>query len=1651
MKSKFWSKLNIFKWYKNLSLKKKIIYPLIVVLLAAAAVAAVCLRKEKIYVEGSIRTPGLSYIYSDRLAPNPVHINFPAPVASMELVGKELDNTQISIFPNVAGKWVWASQYALTFAPESDWAPNTTYTVKINKSALDKNVDVKPLEYKFTTLPFSAEIISKAFYEDPTNPKIKNITFSLRFSHPVDVDDLQNQLKLKTVGGDVYGFKLTPVQYDRLVYVVSDPIQIKGEEDFLNISLKNVKNKYNNQSLAQEAKDKITIPSSSTFFKLNNVSTSIIRNEEKENRPEQILFVEFSTSVSAENLANYLDLYHYNGYCSDFNSELSKQKESDVNVPAIKNISALEHEVLPLENSHSKMHTFKYDIPQTDKKCVVAVVKRGLLSEDGFVFNKTEVRTTSPSAYPTETNIGFDGAIISMAADKRLSVVTRGIKRVEVNIARIPAHAVNHLISQSYGSFSNPYFNSYFSSDNIAENFTEKLQLNAGHPAEINYSSVNLNKYFEARKGIFIAEVKGFRKGQSYASNSDKRLIMVSDLGLIVKDNIDNSHEVLVSSFNKGEPVNNAKVEILGKNGIPVLSVYTDRNGLASVPDFKDFKKEKQPVAYIVSKGEDFSYMPLNKSDRKLDYSRFDTSGVYDYSSEDKISAFVFNDRGIYRPGEDAFFGIIVRNTSLEIPENNTIKVEVYNAHGDEVLEKTMKVSEYGLMDIKYSIDKMAKTGQYYMNVSVLKDKNYYTSIGTNYFTVEEFTPDTMKIKSKIEQETSSGWITENKLDAVVTLENLYGNPAMDHTVKASFTLNPTTFYFNKYKDFTFMDPMRNSSQSPISINERLDEQQTNDKGNAPFEIDLSGYVKGTYRLTFYAQGMEKEGGRSVSTSSSVMVSPVQVLVGFKKDGSFNYINKDAERKVEFIAINPTLEQIDLSNVTLELYETVYVSTLIKQPNGTFKYQSVPKENMLSATKININRGGYEHALDTSKPGEYYIQVMNDKGELVSKVSYMVAGAKNLTYSLEKNAELKLKLNKGQYNHGDNIEMQVTAPYTGYGLITIEKDKVYARKWFKADTLASTQTIKLPYNVEGNAYVNVAFIRDLKSKEIFMSPLSYAVAPFDINKEKRTINIELDVPTVVKPGESLNINYKASENGKIIIYGVNEGILQVSKYQTPKPLAFFMPKKALRVITSQIMDLILPDAGIVNRLRSTGGDEMSEESLAAFANPFARKVDKPVAFWSGIIDVDVYGKTYSYDVPENFNGQIRVMAVSVDKYAYGVTQKTALVRGDFAMTLSAPFNVSPDDVFEAGISLTNMVEGSKNLPVTLKIMASDNLEVMDKEPEVFDLKERKENSFKFRVKAKDPLGDATLQFVASSGEYRSKMTIHTGIRPAMPYTTNIEAGMGKKSQEFKDFSINMFNEYQNKEVFASSSPLVLAKGLVKYLEKYPYTCTEQTVSRIYPMVALLFQHPHLVDGIDVYAVYDEAIARLKLRQGNDGGFSFWGNSSSNPELSMYSLQFLQYAKSKGFSVPSNMMSRAVSYAKEVAARTPSDLYESQSIAYAIYVLTNGGEVTTNYLINLENHLDENHAKEWKKTLTASYVAASYKLLKNDDKANAIVGYYKPEHGGNDDYRHIYLMANHFEKEFNKIKDKGVELLLEPLKTNSMNSYSSALSIMALTS
>lgn len=1618
----------------------------------------------------------------EKLHPRPLRLEFEDSVAPLDKIDKPV-TSGVAFEPGrtgllagvtgggpakLEGTWRWVSDRELTFTPKVDWPVGEPLVVKVAKKGLvAPHVKLATYEAPFTTPIFQARIAEAQFYQDPLNSTLKKVIATFAFTHPVDPASFEGRVKMHLVPSD----KEDPpadyeahVSYDRwkgMAYAHSTPIAIPRHDAVLWITLApGAKAARGGPPETRELTEKVVVPGLYNFLKIGSAQLTLVDNERYE--PEQALIVETSIGVANKDVARALKATLLPEKTAD-GKPASYGDVAQISPDDLQRGTPIALGAIASEAEFPTQHSFRLKAPVG--RNVYVRLEKGLHGFGGYVLGETFQAVIPVPPYPRMLRILQDGALLAQSGDHKVPVLARDIPAIKYEIGRVLPDQIQHLVTQSMGAFSRPQWNYRFDDSNLAEFFEETHPL-AANPGKPEYDGLDLTKYLGGggggeRRGLFLLRAQSFDpKTKAPLGDTDTRLILVTDLGVMVKESLDGTHDVFVQSTRTGDPVGGARVEVIGKNGQSVAEAVAGKDGHASLPPFKDLRREKEPALYLVTSGRDQSFLPIGRYDRMLNTSRFDVGGASEEATSGAakgLTAFLFSDRGIYRPGDEIRVGVIVKNKDWSgklagIP----LEVIVTDARGLPVKDQKLKLSAAGFEEIRHTTPEIAPAGTYAVNLYVVKDGHPSDLLGSTTVQVREFLPDRMKIHANFSQENPEGWVAPTDLKARVTLANLFGTPAANRKVRAKMTLSPWVPSFGKWRDYRFFDRLRPKE----GISETLADATTNDEGIAELDLGLKRFANATYRLNVTAEGFEAEGGRSVVADASAIVSPQPYLVGYKADGDLGYMSRGTDRHVELIAIGPTGKRLTVDGLHAVTFERKYVSVLARQDNGGYRYQSVKKEVELGSKPFEVGAEGARRKLPTDKPGDYALVIRDGGDNDLQRIEYSVTGYGNLSREVEKNAELQVALAHPDVSPGDDLEMQIKAPYTGAGLITIERDHVYAWKWFKATTNATVEHIKVPEDLEGGGYVSVSFIRDPGSEEVFMSPLSHGVVPFSISRARRQVKVQVDTPALVKPGEPFHMKVKTDRAAKIVVFAVDEGILRVAGYQAPDPLAFFFQKRALSVKTMQILDMILPEFQRLVGNAAPGGD--ADAALGANLNPFRRKQQKPVAYWSGIVDAGPQGRELTYQVPDTFNGTLRVMAVAVAPDALGAFEGKALVRGDFVISPNVPTFLAPGDETEVSVAVSNNVVGSgAGAAVKLSLVATPGIEVLDGTERSLKVDELREASATFKLRARQPLGAATLTFTASLGTAHSRLASELSVRPATPYLATFQAGHLRDKQVTVPVARHLYNDLRKVEAGISALPLGLTHGLRGYLEKFPHGCTEQIVSQAVPPL-ILGKHPEFgYAPKDAAAAIDRWITLLRARQNEDGSFGRWAANPAVDQLaSIWAAHMLLEAKERGFAVPADVLKSATTYVQTVAATDTEDLPAAGARAYAIYVLTRQGMVTTAFATALEKHLGANYPKQWKTELAGVYLAATYHLLKKEAPARAIIdGVVFGKARAADttwyydrlayDAQALYVIARHFPDRAARITPAEIDAVVDPIFRGAYNTYDSAWSILAL--
>ena len=1327
---------------------------------------------------------------------------------------------------------------------------------------------------------------------------------------------------------------------------------------------------------------------------------------------------------------------------------------------------------VPADEGGDTSHGFKFQAPVG--RYLYVLVKDGVQGTGGYIAGKPYAGTIKVDPYPRALTFLGEGALLSLTGDRKVGFLVRDIENVQVEIGRVLSGQLQHLAPEMW-DFSRPRLYGNLE-DKLVERFVAARDYTAKLPGKPTYDSIDIGQYLQehgqGRRGLFLLHIRAIHKPASAAGADaddaaadasddraleDSRLILVTDLGFIVKRAKDGSRDVFVQSIRSGAPVAGARVDLVGSNGQPVLGATTDAAGRARLPaPPQNATRERTPQMIVVEKDEDLSFLPFRTGGRDLDLSRYDTGGAESAQSAQQVSAYLFSDRGIYRPGETTHLGVIARTADWKASlAGLPLDVEITDARGLVVSRRQLTVSAGSFDELAYTSQTSAPTGTYEAVAYLVKDEKHREVLGTTTFKVQEFEPDRMKVQLELAASPIAGWLRPDDVKARITVAHLFGAAAGNRRVEGELSLTPVLPRFARYPDHRFQ--IGEVIKEPY--HEALAALRTDDKGTAEFNLDLKRFVGRAYRLNLLGRAYEAEGGRNVAAQDSAIVADAPFLVGVKADGDLAFVQRASARQAQWLAVNQQLNPVAADKLTLDWVQRKFVSVLTQQSSGTFKYVSRLKTIARSSRTVRIAAGGSSFPLPTDEPGDFDLVLRDGAGAMLNTLSYSVAGQANLSRSLDRNAELQIQLDKPAYSSGDTIAVSIRAPYVGAGLITIERDRVFTSQWFKTTTTSSVQRIRLPDDFEGNGYVSVQFVRDPSSDELFMSPLSYGVAPFGANLAARTQPVTLTAPRQVKPGTTLTIRVAPGEASRVVVLAVDEGILQVARYKNPDPLGYFFQKRRLEVETMQILDLILPDFKRFLALAAPGGD--AGGGFARHLNPFNRKRKAPVAYWSGVVDVGPAGRDFKYVVPDYFNGKLRIVAIGASARRVGVTEVATEVKGDFILTPNVPATASPGDEFIVSVGVFNNTTGGTG-PIRLTAQPGAGFTLVGAASADLQIADKKEGVGEFRVKANASPGSAPITFTARRGPAEAHVEESVGVRPASPFRTQLTLGRVDGPSATAMLTRDLYSQQRKVEAAVSTVPLAWGQGLTAYLDHYEYSCTEQLVSKGFSALILISRPELGTIRSRADQPLDATYSTLRGRMNDQGGLGLWASTPETAEFAtVYAAHFLVEARDRGQKIPPELLASVDTWLLRFASTPASTLADARLRAYAVYLLARQGIKPTAALSNVEQELTNRYPQTWPSDLAAAYLASTYRLMQRNDEANRImakVPWSTPKREPGDeiyydpvvhDAQLLYLLARHFPNRLGATPPAALETIGRAVSGNLASSLSAAYTLLAL--
>lgn len=1560
----------------------------------------------------------------------------------------------IAMLPEADGYWQWRDGQTLQFVPSGGASikAGESYEADLSELSLPPSIKLAGQNIIIKTPPLSVRPLALDFYINPSPGGAHRLSCAVEFNYPVYNDP---NIQILPSEGLAPGDAETAWSGERDRLNISWPLRRLSEKPgkcavlfpgFWLAARDNGAIKYSPPAQgARGALFRKNLPAADKLFYIKSASLEDRADASLDSR--LVLRLDASLYAYPDELLKNLYVFEL----PKFNSDEGREPYDWSLAPALPpEILAKARRITPIKiNKGNQPQTrLEFEIPAERGRYILCGASDKFTSASGQ-------KMAGPwadilYAAPASPEIGFlqPGNVLSAGGGGELELFAREVDEIawKVQLVRDPFLAV--LASSSWDSFSSPLQYSGMDIASFSTAARGKIKPKKRASGSGLFASLRLAEIVEELKkkagneyggGLAMISLKGIKNGEEAASA--RRLALLSDIGLIVKRQADGSMRVFARDLDKKRPASGLDVRVLSINGMAAASGKTDSEGQATLPSLSGLGKEEEPAAVIAGDESRFAWLPLNDASRRLNYSDFNISGSH--IGPNDLNVYVFSRQGAYRPGDETRFGCIVRKGNMDpAPDGLPLFAEIVDPRGVQVWSKVFKAPSPGLADLSWTLPLEALSGRWTLNIKTAEKGAPLQSLA---FMTREFQPETMKLK--ISPPSHKGWLRikdlKSSAEAAVFLQNLYGTPARGHKIKACLELMPAEFKFKGFEEYFFAET------APSPIKRRLPDIITDKGGAGSLKLPSDILAGRAARAVISAEGFSAGGGRAVAAQCSFLTSPMPYLLGFKLAGEITdlqYIPKGARGGLNLIAVNPELETAALKNLRFSLSKTRLASSLVSDGNGGYKYEERPVEELVKEWSASLGREGLDLSLETDEPGSRVLRIEDADGLLLNTIAYNVIGdALQAPETSPRPSKMRMRLSKKNALPGEKIQLALSLPYDGCGLITLEREGVEAWRWFDAKAGDSVQDLEIPASFEGKGWITVNFIRDNDSERVYISPLSYCVEGVTASPKKRDMGLKISAPEKASPGGNLKIRLSAKEKGKAVLFAADEGVLLLSAYENPDPIKALLGERGLDVVTLSAIDLLMPSQGLKKRLSAFGGGMDGSAFGARFQNPFKRKNEEPMAAWLADLDVSPEGAELSLPIPDYYNGQIRIIAVGVSDNGAGSDIARTVIAAPFLISPQLPLYVSPGDEFTGGLLLAN--NGSSDEKRELRIENAAGFEILAADPPSVNLEAGGEALWKFRLKALDGLGAHGLSFAAKSGGNVIKRRYPVSIRPASSISSKIQAG-SFSGKEMLPPSPQVYPELASSEAVISSLPLALARSLGRYLMDYPYGCTEQLLSRSFAAALLAPWAPEKDSGKTLQACLDACRSRLA-----NNGLAFWPNGDGDLLLSAYAADFLLSSGSAAGAGSMPLLGRLCEILAENCSLNDSTLDAARASAYAIWILTREGRVTSQLLEELLAGLRERRIPGWENDITALLIAASQKEMRMRRAISIESVQYSPS-GIFDELAqeslHMALAAKYFPESLDEDKKRAFfEECAAALNNNNFATFSAAQAVRAV--
>jgi alpha-2-macroglobulin len=1037
--------------------------------------------------------------------------------------------------------------------------------------------------------------------------------------------------------------------------------------------------------------------------------------------------------------------------------------------------------------------------------------------------------------------------------------------------------------------------------------------------------------------GVYVLVAQSGSKEEPGRAAAAIQWFIVSDLGLTTINGEDGLH-VFVRSLAMATPVVNANLRLLARNNEVLGTTRTDSRGYARFDAGLQRGEGGLAPAVLAAEAADGDYAFIDVAGAAFDLT---DRGVKGRSAPGPIDAFAYTERGVYRPGETVHLVALARN---RLGHAASIPLTLVIARPDGVEHKRTTLPDQGLgaRATELALPPTAMTGTWRVRVHA---EPKASAIAQTAFLVEDFVPERLDLK--LEPAVSA--LSLDQLSMInLAGRYLYGPPAAGLAVEGEIVVKPSTREAAGFPGFKF--GLADEQMSPVR--KTLEQLPATDaQGRATIGVRLPALPRTARPLDAdVILKLRESGGRTIERTVTLPVELPHPRIGIKPLFAGGQIGEGEMARFELVLLGADGRPIEPQGLTWELLRLDQRWQWYSR-DGSWNYEPVVSARRVAAgtAEASGTLARIEARVDW---GRYRLEVASADGTLSSLIF-------NGGYWADEAADspeiLDVALDKPAYRAGETARLKIQSRLAGRAMIAVLNSGLASQQ--EVELPAGGGEVPLPVNEAWGpgVYVTVMLYRPMEEKAKRMPSRAVGLRWLAIDQAPRLLSIGLDLPPQIRSGATLSVPVKvgglaAGEDAFLTLAAVDVGVLNLTRFETPKPEAWFFGQRRLgaeiRDLYGRLIDGMRAERG---RLRS-GGDAGSDGMSLAGSPP----VEATLALFSGLVRLDANGHgKVDFQLPD-FNGAVRILAVAWSGSKIGSAAKDLMVRDPVTVTASAPRFLTLGDQARLELAVHNVEGVPGQYTIVGEIVGAAELDATaagargtgfersvvlaagERRRETFELKPQQVGRIELALRVrgpngvevrrrlafdvKVPAGDVKRLTVAALAPRGGKLTLSRALlQDLIPTRSKISLSVGPLA----GFDV---------------------PGLLASLDRYPYGCAEQTTSRALPLLYVneVSKRIGMSNDAQIRQLIDGAIARVFEMQDSAGAFGIWGPSDGDMWLTSYVTDFLTRAREVGYAVRQQPFSRALDRLQNFISYAQDFEKGGEGRAYALYVLARNG-------------------------------------------------------------------------------------------------------------